>query len=89
MAVQDGLESVRVTWTDPSIPPGDGYQITTIPSTSTTPSTGSPQHIVISTPGVYTIRLISRSQHFPIETLEVTGVMVLGEESYKPLHLFI
>ena len=74
MAVQDGLGSVRVTWTDPIVLPGLGYEITTIPSTSTTTSTGSPQSIVISTLGIYTIQLISRSQHFPIETVEVTGI---------------
>ena len=83
MAVQNGLTAVRVTWTDPSVPPGLGYEITTIPSTSTTTSTGSPQNIEISTPGVYTIRLISRSQHFPIETLEMMGVTVLGENNHN------
>ena len=83
MAVQDGLESVRVAWTDPIVLPGLGYEITTIPSTSTTTSTGSPQTLHnIYIPGVYTIQLISRSQHFPIGMIEVTGVMVLGEDNH-------
>ena len=89
MAVQNGLETVRVTWTEPRVFPGNGYQITTIPSTSTTNTSTSPQNIVISTPGVYTIQLISHSQHFPIETVEVTGIMVLGKDIHKPLHLII
>ena len=82
MAVQNGFTSVLVNWTEPRNFSG-WYQIMTIPNTATTISARPPQNIVISTPGVYTIRLLFRrgSEEFP--RFEVTGVRVLGKDNHE------
>ena len=78
MAEQNGLTSVRVSWTAPSVSPSNGYRITTNPSSASINAAASPHTITISTPGVYDIQVMSLSQHFP-GIVELEGFTMRGE----------
>ena len=62
VAEQVGLTTVQVSWTAPSVPPSNGYRITTNPGSASANALASPHTITISTPGVYTIQVMSLSQ---------------------------
>ena len=79
-AQQNGFTSVLVSWTMPGVPASLGYHITTDPSTIITNTTGSAQNITISTPGVYTIQVLSLSEHLPGKMVEIPGITVQGEK---------
>ena len=78
-AEQVGLTTVQVSWTAPSVPPSNGYRITTNPSSASTNAQASPHIITISTPGVYDIQVMSLSQHYPGVMVELQGFIVRGE----------
>ena len=79
-AQQTGVSTVLITWTAPSPPPTDGYQVQitrgsittteTVPVTSYTKSTL--QH------EVYSIRVKSLTQHLPSEATETVDITVTG-----------
>ena len=88
MAVQEGLTSVRVSWSPPS-PPGDttGYMISysggssgsvdvSDGSTSTHTLTG------LANGASYTISIVGTSQHFPSDTIQVMNIG-LGKYKYS------
>ena len=79
--VLDRTGAVEVSWVPPSAPPGKGYQITARgPSLYSDNAKASPHVMLIQTPGVYTIQVTSRSQHFPGRSVELQGIDVKGEE---------
>ena len=79
MALQTGIFSVKVSWTAPHVPPANGYRITTTPSTGSATVPLSPHTITISTPGVYTIHVMSLSQHLPGMTASIQEITVRGQ----------
>ena len=79
MAVQIGLSTVEISWTEPRVPPANGYHITTTPSTESATVLSSPRTITISTPGVYTIHVMSLSQHLPGMTASTQEITVRGQ----------
>ena len=74
VAQQNGVNSVLVSWTAPSSPPGMGYQIridsTNFSADINTTSTATSSTILLK-PGVHNIRLKAPSQHYPTD--EVVG----------------
>ena len=77
--MQNGPDSVLVSWTAPSVPPGDGYHIAAYgPVNASANATTSPHDLTIDCPGVYTIQVTSLSQDLPGGTVEVEGVIVRG-----------
>ena len=82
--MQTGPDTMQVSWTAPGVPPGGGYRITVNLSASAD-AIASPQSIIISTPGVHSIRVMSLSQHLPGGVVELEGVIVNGENIFKKL----
>ena len=64
-AEQTALNTVMVTWTPPLAPPAAGYQVQVTVSniTMTTNVTATSHTISVNKLGVYSIRVISFSQH--------------------------
>ena len=75
MAVQTGHDTVEVSWTAPRVPPAGGYRIIRSGSNTVSQASVSPVILTITTPGVYSVRLMSLSQHFPIGDLETRFTM--------------
>jgi len=76
---------VRVSWTSPPAPPGNGYRITTVERSSvnvTVPSSMATSADITVAPGTYRFQVISLSQHLPGQTATTSPVAVGGEE-YK------
>ena len=81
MAKQSGFDSVLVTWTAPSPPPTMGYRVTAEPGGLSVDATfGSPQQLTIQQAGVYSIEVVSLSQHLPSEAVSA-NVTVRGKQS--------
>ena len=78
-AVQDGPDTVVVTWTAPTIARYQ-VQVTVGAMTTTTEVTGTSLTISASQFGVYSIQVISLSRHFPGETSAPVHVTVRGRE---------
>ena len=76
MAVQTGRDTVRISWTAPIVPPGNGYRITTNRSSDFVDVLSSPHTIIIPAPGVYRIGVKSNSQHLRGVPAEITFVMI-------------
>ena len=77
-AEQTGLSTVLVMWTAPSPPPTDGYQVQiTRGSTTTTLNVAGTSHTFSfnNQYGVYSIQVISLSQHF--QSNEAAGPVML------------
>ena len=83
-AVQDGLDTVLVSWTAPPAPPANGYWIlvsgarnvsTNVQSTTCTIKTESNL-------GVFIIQVASLSNHFPGPTSAPVEVTVTGREQF-------
>ena len=87
MVVQTGLTTMSVSWTAPSVIPGDGYRITINSSSTSAYVHTSPHIITISTPGAHTIRVVSLSQHLPGGMVERQGVIMKGKETCTNIQL--
>ena len=80
MAEQNGFETVLVSWTAPSPPPSMGYHVTVQPGgVRILDSPASPQLIAGLPVGVYSIEVMSLSQHLPSERVGPVMVTVRGE----------
>ena len=80
MAEQNTLGSVLVSWTAPSPPPTLGYHVTVQPGgVRMLDSITSPQTITGLPVGVYSIEVMSLSQHLPSERVGPVVVTVRGE----------
>ena len=75
MAVQTGHDTMEVSWTAPNVPPADGYQITSNGSNIIRQVSASPAILTITTPGVYNVRVMSLSEHFPGRMVEINFIM--------------
>ncbi len=76
MAEQNGLETVLLSWTAPSVVPS-GYRIIVDPG-GITVNTSSSSHNISLQPGVYSIQVISLSPKLSIETVEPVNATVRG-----------
>ena len=75
MAVQIGHDIVEISWTVPTVPPiGGGYRITIDQNIVDTIAFSSP-HILTVTPGVHSVRVMSRSSHYPGMMAEIQFIM--------------
>ena len=74
MAVQIGYNTVEISWTAPSVPPLDGYRITIDQNIVDTIAFSS-SHILIVTPGVHNVGVMSRSTHYPGMMAEIQFIM--------------
>ncbi len=63
MAIQNGLNTVRFSWT---APPAGRYLVTADPGGVSVDNAISPQTITIQQPGVYNISVLSFSQHYGV-----------------------
>ena len=82
MAVQEGLTSIRVSWSPPT-PLGDtnGYRIYDSDSGSVNVSGGSTNNYLLTSlqnGDTYTISIVATSQHFFSENIN-TATVTLGE----------
>ena len=80
-AEQNGPDTVLVTWTPPPAPPAAGYQVqvTVGTTTTTTDVTGTSHTISVNNQfGVYSIRVMSLSQHFPSEATAPEQITARG-----------
>ena len=76
-AEQTGVSTVLVTWTAPSPPPTDGYQVQiTRGSTTTTVNVTGISYTKTLQCGVYSIQMKSLSRHFPSEATEPVQITV-------------
>ena len=80
VAEQDGPDIVVVSWTPPPAPPATGYQVqvTVGGSTTTEHATGTSHRISVNQFGLYSIRMMSLSQHFPSEATVQVEITVRG-----------
>ena len=80
-AKQNGLNTVMVTWTPPLAPPAAGYQVQVTVSTITTTTnvTGNSHNISVNNNSVYSIRVMSLSQHLPSKTTAPVEVTARGK----------
>ena len=81
MAVQTGHDTVEISWTAPSVRPGDGYRIITDINNASADVPASPHTITVSTPGVYSIQVMSLSRHLPGRAVELQEVIVSGKHT--------
>ena len=77
MAMQNGFETVRVSWIAP--PGGGRYRVTADPGDTSVDTSASPQTLFLQ-PGVYGIRVETLSQHLPGGTVGPVEVTVRGEK---------
>ena len=77
MAKQNRPETVVVSWTAPSPPPSRGYRITVNSATMgfSRNVSSSPHNLTSLEPGVYSIQLVSLSEHCPSEVVAVDIVV--------------
>lgn len=83
-AVSTEPERVQVSWTPPSAPPGNGYQITSLDfdrRTSITVNVSRSPHTIEVAPGFHIIQVRSLSQHYPGRTAEKISISVIGKEA--------
>ena len=80
-AEQDGPDTVLVWWTPPPAPTAAGYQVqvTVGTTTTTTDVRGTFHTISVNQLGVYSIRVLSLSQHLPSEATASVQVTVRGK----------
>ena len=80
MAEQNGLQTVLVSWTAPSPPPSMGYRVTVQPGgVRMLDSIASLQLVTGLQVGVYSIEVMSLSQHLPSERVGPVMVTVKGK----------
>ena len=84
MAIQDGLETVRVSWTAP--PGGGRYRVTADPGGISIETLVSPRILSLQ-PGVYDIQVETLSQHLPGGTVGPISVSVKGELKFTSYSL--
>ena len=84
MAIQNGLDTVRVSWTAP--PGGGRYRVTAVPGGMSVDSPASPLQALLLQPDVYGIRVETLSQHLPGGTVGPVEVTVRGEKIKYPVH---
>ena len=77
MAVQNGHDSVRVSWTAPSPSPFLGYRVIADLGGVSVAAPSSP-HTIILQPGVYSIRVMSFPQDLSSEILAPVELTVRG-----------
>ena len=79
MVVQIEHDKVEISWTaPPNVPPRDGYRISTNISNDVEHVSAPPHIITVPTPGVYSVRVVSLSRHYPEEMVE-TEFIANGE----------
>ena len=79
MAEQNGIQSVLVSWTVPSPPPAMGYRVTVEPGEISLNISSTPLNLTSLELGIYTVRVMSLSRHFPSEAVGPVEVTVRGE----------
>ena len=79
-AEQDGPDTVVTSWTPPPAPPAAGYQVqvTVGTTTTTTNVVGTSYTISVNQFGVYSIQVMTLSQHFPGEATAPVELTVRG-----------
>ena len=92
-AQQDGPDTVIVTWNPPPAPPIAGYEVQATVGTTTiyttTDVTGTAHTILVNNQmhfGVYSIRVMSLSQHL---TSEATAVELTVRGIYRVLNFYV
>ena len=74
--MQTEHNTVKISWTAPTVPPADGYLLTTGVNNNINTSVSTPPYTAtIPTRGVHNVRVMSLSRHLPGRMVEIQFVI--------------